>query len=316
MVLNPKTSRADAFKAVATVLLGLLVLGLFIVLLGGTRLWERYDEYVIRFGTVKDLRPGRTVKYAGLDVGRVLGLGVDPEDPARIRVVVGLDPDFTLLQGTVASIAQKGMVGDYFVSLDLEGAPGPRMDPGSTIPARSVADVQDVARLLGDLVGDLAPRLEHIASSLDRVLSDRNVENVSMTIERLPALVAEAEATLAVMREDWPRLSTAITSLAEQGGRSLDVLDTTLAATTRNIDGLTGELTVTMADIRARLAVSLGKIDTLTQTLGDDLAYDQERLAQALENVDSLAQEMRRLARSLRERPWQLLHKNDSKAVP
>lgn len=316
MVLNPKASRADAVKAAATVILGLLVLGLFIMLLGGVRFWERHAEYVIRFDTVKDLRPGRTVKYAGLDVGRVLRLGVDPDDPARIRVFVGLDPEFVIHEGTVASIAQKGMVGDYFISLSLEGAPGPRIAPGSAIPSRSVSDVQDVARLIGDLVRDLSPKLEHIAASLDRVLSEHNVDNLGRTLDRLPTLVAEAESTLAAMREDWPKLSSAITRLAEQGGKSLGVLDTTLATTARGIDSLTGELTLTMEDIRTRLATSMSKVDTLTQNLGDDLAYDQERLAQALENIDALAQEMRRLARSLRERPWLILHKIDGKAVP
>lgn len=316
MALNPKTSRSDAFKALATLVLGLFVLGVFIVLLGGQRFWERHDEYVIRFENVKDLRPGRAVRYAGLDAGRVLDLGVDPDDPARIRVVVGLTPGFALHEGTVASIAQKGMVGDYYVSLNLLGDPGPLLAPGAELPARRVADVQDVARLMGELLDNLSPRLEHIATGLERVFSDDNVRGVNEVLARLPSLAAEAEATLAVMREDWPRLSMSIRELAEQGGQSLDMLDTTLGATTRSIEGLVADLSTTVADMRTRFADSLGNVDQLTENLNADLAYDHERLVRTLENVDALTMEMHRLVRSLRERPWQLIHKNDGKAVP
>ena len=116
---------------------GLLVLAVFMVVLGGNWFWEKYDSFDIRFRSVKDLNTGRPVKYAGLDVGRVEAIVLDPKDPRFIRVRIGVHRDFPLYKGTVARIAQKGLVGDYYVLLEIRGEPGERLAPLSDIPAVS-----------------------------------------------------------------------------------------------------------------------------------------------------------------------------------
>lgn len=100
MVLNPKSTVRDAVKAVATLAIGLAVLGLFVVLLGGHRFWEKLDAYVITFSSVRDLTPGRPVKFAGLEIGRVQKIAIDPDDPSRVKVVIGVNHDFVLYGGT------------------------------------------------------------------------------------------------------------------------------------------------------------------------------------------------------------------------
>jgi len=117
-------ARRDTVRAWLAIVLGLVVLGLFIVVLGGFRFWEDLALYQARFRNVQDVGPGRPVKYAGLEVGRVLGTRIDPADPAYVLVDLGVEADFPIPAGTVASITQKGLVGDTFILLRLEAAPG------------------------------------------------------------------------------------------------------------------------------------------------------------------------------------------------
>ena len=125
MMLTAKASRADFLKAAGTLLLGLCLLGAFMVVLGGNWFWVKYDFYEIRFISIKDLSRGRVVKYAGLDVGRVESITLDDADPHFILVKIAVKKGFPLYAGTVARIAQKGLVGDYYVLLDQGiGQPG------------------------------------------------------------------------------------------------------------------------------------------------------------------------------------------------
>lgn len=108
------------------------------------------------------MNTGRPVKYAGLDVGRVEAIVLDPKDPRYIRVRIGVHRDFPLYQGTVARIAQKGLVGDYYVLLEIRGEPGERLAPLADIPAVATMDVQELAAKAGEMLDDIQPKIKYI----------------------------------------------------------------------------------------------------------------------------------------------------------
>lgn len=60
---------------------------------------------------------------AGVPVGRVVSIGLDP-DPVRNQAVVRLrlDRDFKLSDDSIASIRTSGLIGDKFVSLSRGGS--------------------------------------------------------------------------------------------------------------------------------------------------------------------------------------------------
>ena len=68
-------------------------------------------------------------KFAGLEIGRVQRIFVDPDDPSRIKVIIGVNHDFALHGGTFAIISQKGLVGDNYIMLDLDPPVGPVLAP-------------------------------------------------------------------------------------------------------------------------------------------------------------------------------------------
>lgn len=82
--------------------------------------------------------------------------------------------------------------------------------------------------------------------------------------------------------------------LDDTGGKLLE----TLSRFDSTLESLGTELTATVA----RVNMVAGRMET-------SLAWDQERLEEILLNLEAMSEDMRYMAKSVRERPWQVLRK-------
>ncbi|MBG0777335.1 MAG: MCE family protein [Desulfovibrionaceae bacterium] len=310
---SQEKSRRDLFKAALTLVLGLVILGVFIVVLGGHRFWESLDRYDLRFHNVKDLSPGRPVKYSGIDVGRILEVGVDPTDPRQILVVIGVEQGFTLYQGTIARISQKGLVGDNHVLLELPGPPGPRLAPGAELPTVESLSMGDLAAAIGDLVTSLTPRLEKIASGLEVLVGEDNQDQLRKLLAGAPELMERAGKTLERIDRELTGLSATAQSGIGETRSTVRQVGEDLSRTLEGINAVVGSVhqdwTATTAQLREQIRTVGETVTALTGQLRGDLDYDQERFEEVLDNVNDLARDLRGLANSLRERPWQVIYR-------
>ena len=287
----------DSVKAGVAVAVCLAVLGAFVVILGGYRFWETLDVYAIRFRSVKDLSVGRPVKYGGLDVGRILAIGVDAEDPKLIRVEVGLTDRVDIRQGVVARIAQKGLVGDYYVFLDPQKILGEPLPPGSFIPSVETVDLSQLAGLAGEVLMELRPRLERIAMSLEQVLTSENSAKLSKLLGAAPELVEELQRSARQLRQDFSALTGSGKQAAETATRTLKGAEEAVASLKR-------ELEQTLSGIRHEVR----QVGELTQTVHKAVRHDQAELEDILANVERMSEDLKHVSSRLRERPWELFN--------
>lgn len=292
---NAKTK--DAVKACLAIGLCLAVLGAFVVVLGGYRFWERLELYSARFRSVKDLSAGRPVKYGGLDVGRIVSVGVDPDDPRLIRVVMGLTGEVPIRGGVVARIAQKGLVGDYYVFLDPVRELGDPLPPGSQIPSVESVDMTQLANMAGELIADLKPRIERIAGSLETMLGGENAVRISQLLAKTPLLVDELNLTIQQIRQDFKQLTVGGKAAADNASRLIVSLEHT-------VNSVKGEIEKTLAVIRSEVQ----NVGGMTETMHKAVRHDQDRLEDILANADRMSEDLKQLASRLRERPWEVLN--------
>lgn len=312
MVLNPRSSVSDIIKAGLAVLAGLVVLGLFIVFLGGHDFFSEYSKYRILFHNVKDLTSGRPVKYAGLRVGKVDSISVDPESPGLISVTINVQKDFPLYEGTVATVTQKGLVGDNYILLQLSGEAGNRLDPGDRIPAAVTMSMNDVAAAMGKSLARLTPQLERLINGVERLFSDQNVSNIEKSLKMAPELLAQTNATLVSFRKEWQNLAGTGAEAVRSGSNNITRLTAEVTDTLQKIEEvlstLESDLSSTLHNVDGQVVRAVDGIEGLTDDLRKNMEYDQEELEMILININRLSREMNRLARSLRERPWQILN--------
>lgn len=295
-MLTAKADRSEYIKAAVTLALGLCILGGFMVVLGGNWFWVKYDMYDIRFTSIKDLNRGRPVKYAGLDVGRVEEITLDVNDPRYIQVRVAIKHGFPLFSGTVARIAQKGLVGDYYVLLELRGAPGPQLTPGGTIPAIVTMDMQELAAKAGELLDDIKPKISEIAENIARLFTPENTEALKKALEGTPKLVEDLRLAANDFRQNWDALS-------HKGGKAAETLDASLKRMDKTIATVESELTKTLATFRTQVQGVGGLVTDVHQGFN----YDQEQIEEILKNLNRTSRDVRELAARLRERPWELI---------
>lgn len=302
-MFSKKAHVKDTIKASAAIALTLAILGVFVVVLGGYRFWENLSFYNIRFKSVKDLSTGRPVKYGGLDVGRIVHIGVDEEDPTMIRVVIGLTSDIEMREGVVARIAQKGLVGDYYVFLDPQGKLGGKLLPGSFVPSMETVDISQLAAMAGEILSDLRPRLERIAASIETVLTSENSARIAEVLASAPQLVKELREAATGVSRDFARLATSGSKAADEAAKTIKDLD-------KAVESIRAQLTTTLDDIRTEVK----QVGKLSDSVRKAVLHDQERIEDILENVDRVSADLKHLSSKLRERPWEVIQKPRERA--
>ncbi|MBQ7738877.1 MAG: outer membrane lipid asymmetry maintenance protein MlaD [Desulfovibrionaceae bacterium] len=106
------------------VLLGLICVAYLTIRLGKMDVFGQ-EGFLLkaRFESVSGLRTGADVEMAGVPIGKVSKIEIDP-DPMRTQAVVYLllKQDFKLSDDTIASIKTSGLIGDKYVNLSRGGS--------------------------------------------------------------------------------------------------------------------------------------------------------------------------------------------------
>jgi phospholipid/cholesterol/gamma-HCH transport system substrate-binding protein len=114
------------------VVLGLACIGYMTVKLGHVSILSN-DSYPLKaqFTSVSGLRVGNPVDMMGLEIGRVEGLTMDPQQQKAV-VEIRIRKGIRIYDDAIASIKTEGLIGDEYLSIDPGGA-GTLLKPGGSI---------------------------------------------------------------------------------------------------------------------------------------------------------------------------------------
>jgi len=130
------------------------------------------DSYHAVFDDVSGLSVGDHVRIAGVDVGKVEDIEVQPDN----TVLVGFDvrSDQELTSTTRATIQYRNLIGDRVVQLTQGREPAPALEVGATIPVSQTAAALDLDTLLNGfrpLFAGLSPaEINELSGQLVQVL--------------------------------------------------------------------------------------------------------------------------------------------------
>lgn len=116
------------------VIIGLLCVAYLAIKLGRMEMFSpKGFEMSARFDSASGLRVGADVELAGVPVGRVERISLDP-DPMRSQAIVDfrLDRNLHLSDDSMASIKTSGLIGDKYISLSRGGSEK-ELGPGGVI---------------------------------------------------------------------------------------------------------------------------------------------------------------------------------------
>lgn len=249
----------------------------FLLWLGRVEISRTYAQYDIVFDTVSGLSQDSLVRYNGVDVGSVLSIDLDRENPQFVRVRIEVRAATPVRQDTIATLSSQGVTGVSFVA--LEGG-SPMSDPLRAIPPAEVpviASQPSVVQELTDAAPDLLKEAIALIEDVRRFATPENREAIAAILKNVEAVTARVDA-LSVRADTL--LTSAETTLAR--------IDSTLA---KAESAFAGADAVIKDDVPAL-------VDGLKATVADvgDAAGALKTFARgALPQYQDLAQEARKV---------------------
>lgn len=278
---------------------------------GGERSYDTYIAYVSE--SVSGLSVNAKVAYNGVEVGRVDDIGLDPNDPSRVRLDLEIERDTPVMTDTVATLAASGITG--VMHIELSGG-GPDSEPLVAGPDEEFPVIQTrpslFARLdesLTGLIDDLSGTAESLTGVADRVemlLDEDNrqrfnaiLENVRVFTEDLDDITGEVE-----------RIAQAVSAATEELPGLIAQADDTLAAFEDSavaIEGAGNDASSTLAALETSLVDVADRVNGVIDDLQPLTRGGPVRLVQLVDELQLLAATLRRLSQDVERNPEMLL---------
>jgi phospholipid/cholesterol/gamma-HCH transport system substrate-binding protein len=127
------------------VLIGILCLAFLSIKLGKLELMggDYYKVYA-DFDSVSGLKSGASVEIAGVEVGRVAQITLDPKYGNQARVYLQIRKRIKLQDDVIASVRTRGIIGDKFILLKPGGSDKLLADGARIRDTESAVDLEDL----------------------------------------------------------------------------------------------------------------------------------------------------------------------------
>lgn len=284
-----------------------LLVGLFVAVLGTAVLigvlWlgkmdyrgvnDRYEAYFRE--SVAGLSVDSTVKYRGVDVGRVKNIALNPDNPEEVRLTLDIAKGTPIKTDTVAVLETQGLTGLATINLTggsrdasrLEALEGQDYPVIKTGPAPSFFRSDEaIARLLSEkTLTDLLANLDTLAKGASETLDAENRAVLKQTIKELSDVVH----TVAVRRGDIEKSLNGAAKSADNLAQLTTALNEQVPLLLTRINKSAAALS-TMTD-------ELAKTSKVVRSVVDDNRPELERFSrQTLPEAGLLVTELRQLA--------------------
>jgi phospholipid/cholesterol/gamma-HCH transport system substrate-binding protein len=240
--------------------------------------FEKATTYNAVFANVSGLRENNFVRIAGVEVGKVKKVAVQPD--STVRVEFSADQSVVLTEGSKAAVRYDDLFGGRYMTLE-EGAGGvKRLDPGATIPLSRTQPALD----LDALIGGLRPVFRALNPDQVNALSGQLIQALQGQGPTVTSVLTQAAAvtnTLAdrdrLFGELIKNLNTVLGSLGDQDGQLAKAVDSL------------STLMTTLQERKEDIALGVRGIDRVFFTGADVLRRAREPLKKVVDQTDRVA---------------------------
>ena len=264
----------------AVLALVLLALALFYARTTYGWMFVRGPEYRAAFVDVGGLSEGAQVRYAGLGVGRVREVQIDPADPRDVLVTFRVDEGTPVRVSTRARVVSAGGQPAAYLNLRPGAPDAAALAPGARVPSEQGPTLEDVLTR----VTLLLDRSETLLAAAAPFADGRVFAGLARTVARVDTLATAASRTADRWGPQLERAARRADDVLARSDRLVATLDSARPALARApVELLTTlqESRELLADVRAGVAEQGGGVRALVHDLtaaGDNLARLTDRL--------------------------------------
>ncbi len=282
-------------------------------------LFTRTTKVKVWFREIRGLKVNDPVLYAGVNVGRVVGLTVEEaQDGKAPRVVLTLELEsrYRLREDAVVRIG-KTFTGK--TSVEIRPGKGALLPKNAVHPGEPVPELQDITKQIQQKLGDTQAKVNRVLDGLNDMLGDGQRESVRKFIANLEAFadkLNQVGQNLATLTEAKGEVQGSLASIRGAADSTAKFLNTH----SDGVGSLLAELKETAAQAKDALAQARKSADSATQvlqtaaeTLGKLNAMLDSNAADVkttVKNVRDAAGSLRVWADDVKRHPWKAIRKS------
>jgi len=256
----------------------MILLTVFLFFIFGQYTTGSTNGYSALFTDVSRLKPGQTVRVAGIRVGTVNSVSLRPDK--KVLVKFDADRSVVLTTGTRAMVRYLNLVGDRY--LDLVDGPGStkRLPAGGQIPVDRTAPALDLDLLLGGLkpvIQGFNPQdVNALTASLIQVFQGEggNLQSLFSKTSSFSNALADNDQTVQQLIDN---LNTVVGTLSKDGDKFSGAID----RLERLVSGL--------SDDRNTIGTAIDSLSNGTTSLADLLSNTRPPLAGTVDQLSRVA---------------------------
>jgi phospholipid/cholesterol/gamma-HCH transport system substrate-binding protein len=259
----------------------MLVVAAGLVVVFGDFRFGAENTYHATFTNASRLKAGQKVRIAGVPVGAVSGIKLNPDNTVDVKF--GVDRRYQLYSSTRAVIRYENLVGDRF--LEITSGPGElrKLPAGGTINAEHTQPALDLDALLGGL----KPLVKGLDADKVNTISSAVIQLLQGQGGALSNVLADTSAFSSALGQRDQLIGDVITNL----NTVLGTVDQKSAQFSASVDQLQ-QLITGLANNKDAIAGAIGPLASTTTDLTELLKNSRRPLQGILENTRPLATEL------------------------
>lgn len=291
----------EEFKAGITIILSLLVLSAFVILVGGSRFYEKFDSYYIKVMNAAGLETGAQVRLGGLKIGRILDIKPPKGPGASITLEVGIKRGTTLYKGTKALISQVGFVGDIYLLLAIDKTTNEKINPGEIIP--SEGQIQ-LAEVMGKVNG-ISQSVESLIKDVNKIFSQKNIEGIESLVENTNKSIVSGSSSI-------EKIAASLKGTSDKLNSVLNEVEGLVKDNKGEITGLikkTREDLDKAGDMLKAIEQTAKSLDKTSRSVDNAINSQSQNLDSLFNTMTRATDDLQDVLQEIKNKPWSIVYK-------
>ena len=291
----------EEIKAGIIIVTSLIILSGFIILIGGSQVFEKLDKYYIKVMNAAGLEVGSQVKLGGVRIGRVLSIKA-PNGPGEpVTVEIGIRKGAALYKGTKASITQIGFVGDIYLLLSVDKTTTERIKVGDIIPSQEQVQFD----VLMSKVDGLSQTVDGLIKDIDKLFSEKNIKGIETLIGNTNEAIVSGSSNL--------------DKVASSLKGTTNKLELVLNEIEELVKGNKGEVSQMIKKAREDLEkagemiksieATAKSVEKTSKSADRAIELQSQNLEILLNTMNKTTEELQDLFQEIKNKPWSIIYK-------
>jgi len=257
---------------------------------------------------VTGLQAQASVRFKGVNIGKVTAIGLDPQVPGHVLIRIAIDDQAPITESTFATLGFQGVTGLAFLQLDDSGASHLALPVGTVPPARIPMRPGLLAQL-SDQGTRMLTQLDETSRRVNLLLAPDNQKHLMDAIGSL----GQAAASIQQLSRDTSKV---LPPLAQEASATLKTLQAASDRVGESADEARDSARA-FRKVTERMDAKGGTLDQLAKGVDTLAATGQSlnaatlpRLNRAVDETTRTARQVNRVAGTVNDNPQSLIFGN------